>query len=190
MIIKNFSELARSELHKLALELIEYGLSVADPYNAVKSSVKVLDSKIIVKGLNIDIDGGVHVIGFGKASKRMAEAIHELLGDRIAGGVVITPSEEGYVGSIRIAKGDHPISGKNTLHASQQLLDYVMNNVSENDIVITLISGGGSALFELPEEGVSLDDIAQISRELMKRGADIIELNAVRKSRRLREESF
>ena len=181
MIIKNFSELARSELHKLALELVEYGLSVADPYNAVKSSVKVLDSKIIVKGLNIDIDGRVHVIGFGKASKRMAEAIHELLGDRIAGGVVITPSEEGYVGSIRIAKGDHPIPGKNTLQASQQLLDYVMNNVSENDIVITLISGGGSALFELPEEGVSLDDIAQISRELMKRGADIIELNAVRK---------
>jgi len=56
-----------------------------------------------------------------------------------------------------------------------------LKNVNSNDIVIVLISGGGSALFEIPEEGISLDDIAWISRELMKRGADIIELNTVRK---------
>jgi len=67
------------------------------------------------------------------------------------------------------------------LKSSQLLLNYLVENVNSNDIVIVLISGGGSALFEIPEEGISLDDIAWISRELMKRGADIIELNTVRK---------
>ncbi|MCC6046190.1 MAG: glycerate kinase, partial [Ignisphaera sp.] len=101
--------------------------------------------------------------------------------ERVAGGVVIALSDEGYVGNVRIVRGDHPIPGENSLKASQLLLDYLKNYVSEEDLVIVLISGGGSALFEIPREGVSLSDIAWISRELMKRGADIFELNAVRK---------
>jgi glycerate 2-kinase len=85
------------------------------------------------------------------------------------------------VGKIRLVKGDHPIPRENTFKSSQMLIDYLVKNVGLDDLVIVLISGGGSALFEIPEEGVSMNDIAWISRELMKRGADIFELNAVRK---------
>jgi glycerate 2-kinase len=181
MFIKNFDELVKSDLHRLALQLVEYGLSVADPYAAVRENLRVLNNKIFVGNAEMSIAGRIHVVGFGKASKRMAEAVYSVLGDRIAGGVVITPSDEGYVGNIMIVRGDHPIPGENTLRSSQLLLDYLIDNVREEDLVIVLISGGGSALFEVPEEGVSLKDVAWISRELMKRGADIFELNAVRK---------
>ncbi|MEL9940358.1 MAG: glycerate kinase [Ignisphaera sp.] len=181
MPIKNFGELAVSDLHRLALELAEHGLAVADPYNAVRSSVSLDGKRILVGGEVIEAEGQIHVIGFGKASKRMAMALNDLLGDRIVGGVVITPDEIGYIGNIKLVRGNHPIPGKDTLNSSQLLLDYVSSNVSENDIVFVVISGGGSALFEVPEDGISLDDIAWISRELMRRGADIFELNAVRK---------
>ena len=181
MFIKNFDELVKSDLHRLALQLVEYGLSVADPYAAVRENLRVLNNKIFIGNAEMSIAGRIHVVGFGKASKRMAEAVYSVLGDRIAGGVVITPSDEGHVGNIMIVRGDHPIPGENTLRSSQLLLDYLIDNVREEDLVIVLISGGGSALFEVPEEGVSLKDVAWISRELMKRGADIFELNAVRK---------
>jgi glycerate 2-kinase len=183
MFIKNFDVLARDYLHRVALQLIEYGLAIADPYNAVKSSLKVFGDRIFIRDVDVEVkvSGKVHVVGFGKASKRMAEAIYSVFAERVAGGVVIALSDEGYVGNVRIVRGDHPIPGENSLKASQLLLDYLKNYVSEEDLVIVLISGGGSALFEIPREGVSLSDIAWISRELMKRGADIFELNAVRK---------
>lgn len=179
--IKNTQELFKNQLHGFLLELVEYALYTADPYNAVLRSLVVNDNILVIRDLKLELDGDIHVVGFGKASKRMAEAVYSVLGDRIKGGVVITPSEEGRIGSIVLTRGDHPIPRENTLKSSQLLLNYLVENIDSNDIVIVLISGGGSALFEIPEEGVSLGDIAWISRELMKRGADIIELNTVRK---------
>lgn len=182
MHIKNRTELSKTVLHGFIVDLIDYVLYIADPYRAIMDSVRVLDSKrVSIKNQVIEIDGRVHVVGFGKASKRMAKAIVEILGDMIAGGVVITPNSEDKIGSIEIVKGDHPVPRENTLRSSQKLVDYLTNSVSTKDTVIVLISGGGSALFEIPEDGISLNDIALISRELMRRGANIIELNAVRK---------
>ncbi|HDI02263.1 MAG TPA: DUF4147 domain-containing protein, partial [Ignisphaera sp.] len=180
--IKNRKDLERSEIHSYALDIVEEGLRSADPKEAIKKSVYLLNnSKLCVNNKVIEIDGRIHVVGFGKASKRMAEGIYEVLNDKIVGGVVITPQDYGVLGSIQIVKGDHPIPKENTLNASKKLIEYLMNNVRENDVVFVLISGGGSALFEVPADGISIDDIAIVSRELMKRGADIVELNAVRK---------
>jgi glycerate 2-kinase len=181
MYIKNRRDLVKSSLHELAVELIEYALSVADPYKAIVNNIKVEDGRLYVRGDIVELGKRVHVVGFGKASKRMAEALIDVLGNRICGGVVITPSDEGSLGPLEIVKGDHPIPRENTYRSSQKLIEYLLNNVHEEDTVIILISGGGSALFEVPEDGVKLEDIAYISKELMKRGADIVELNTVRK---------
>ena len=181
MAIKNVDELSKTFLHRLALELAEHGLAVADPYNAVKNYVRICNGRICVADNAIDVVGRIHVIGFGKASKRMAMALSDILGDKIIGGVVITPDEESSYGNIRFVKGDHPIPGENTLKSSRALLEYVTSNVLEDDIVFVVVSGGGSALFEVPEDGIDLKDVAWISKELMKRGSDIFELNAVRK---------
>jgi glycerate 2-kinase len=103
-----------------------------------------------------------------------------VLGGAVAGGVVISPVGGGRVGPVEALRGDHPIPGEDTLRASQRLLQY-LESVGPEDLLFVLISGGGSALFEAPEEGVSLRDVAWLTGELMKRGADIVELNAVRK---------
>ncbi|MEM1526739.1 MAG: glycerate kinase [Ignisphaera sp.] len=181
MLIKNKSELVKNPFYGLVIDLIEYALNVADPYKAIASNVKVEGNNIFVRGNLIELGEKVHVIGFGKASKRMAEAIVDILGDKVVGGVIISPSDEGIVGSVEIVKGDHPIPRENTFKSSQKLLKYIVDRGTKDDTVIVLISGGGSALFEVPEDDISLNDIAYISRELMKRGADIVELNTVRK---------
>ncbi|MCS7111537.1 MAG: glycerate kinase [Ignisphaera sp.] len=179
--IKNRSELERDYLHRIALDVIEYGLESADPYNAVLSSISVRDNTIYIKNLEIKIFGRIHVVGFGKASKRMTNALYDVLSERIVGGIVISPEDPSIVGPVEVVKGDHPIPGNNTLRSSQKLLEYLQNNVGENDVVFILISGGGSALFEVPEHNITLDDVGKLTKELMRRGADIFELNAVRK---------
>ncbi|MEM4682871.1 MAG: DUF4147 domain-containing protein, partial [Ignisphaera sp.] len=179
-LIKNRHELIKGDLHKIVIESVEEAFDYVDPYTAIINNVKPTDRGISVKGINIDISGKIHVVGFGKASKRMAMAINDILGDKIEGGIVITPNEVGKIGPIILVKGDHPIPGENTVKASNQLIEY-LERVENNDTLLVLISGGGSALFEIPEDGVSLDDIRFITKELMKRGADIYELNVVRK---------
>jgi len=183
-IIKNRAELSRTRFHEDILDIVEEGLRAADPYYAVSHSISYSSASdtLYVQSEAIELRGSrVHVVGFGKASARMAEAVVDKLGDRIAGGTVIAPDREGLVGPVKVVRGDHPIPGENTLKASMDLLGYLESNVSENDVVFVLVSGGGSALFEVPHEEVTLQDIADVSRELMRRGADIVELNSVRK---------
>jgi len=179
--IRNFKELSISPLHETLLETIEEGLARADPYDAVMRNLSVRGGKLVVGGYEIPIPGCVHVIGFGKASEKMLRAVHDLLGRFLCGGVVITLDIEGWVGPVKVLRGDHPLPGTNTLRSSLHLLDYLSEEVREDDLLLALVSGGGSALFEVPEDGLFIEDISAISKELMARGADIVELNIVRK---------
>jgi glycerate 2-kinase len=179
--IQNFRELSVSPLHETLLEVVEEGLARADPYDAVVRNLSVRDGKLVIGGYEVLAPACVHVVGFGKASEKMLRAVHDLLGDAICGGVVITPNVEGWVGSVRVLRGDHPLPGPNTLRSSLHLLDYLDKEVSESDLLLVLVSGGGSALFEVPEDGLVLEDVSMVSKELMTRGADIVELNTVRK---------
>ncbi len=179
--IRNFKELSTSPLHETLLEIIEEGLARADPYDAVMRNLSVRGGRLVVGGYETLIPGCVHVIGFGKASEKMLRAVHDLLGRFLCGGVVITPDIEGWVGPVKVLKGDHPLPGTNTLRSSLHLLDYLSEEVREDDLLLALVSGGGSALFEVPEDGLVIEDISAISKELMARGADIVELNIVRK---------
>jgi glycerate 2-kinase len=178
--IRNRESLVKLPRGEVLTKALEEALAAADPYTAVASSVRRRGDVVEVGGKAVEVKGGVHVVGFGKASGKMAEALVDLLGDLVRGGVVITPTGGGRAGPIELVKGDHPIPKDNTLSASRRLVEY-LEGVGEGDLVFVVISGGGSALFELPEDGIQLEDIAHISGELMKRGADIVELNAVRK---------
>ncbi|MEZ0318558.1 MAG: glycerate kinase [Pyrobaculum sp.] len=173
MYIKNREELPRGDPYDVLLDALEATLDAADPYKAVASY-------LAREGEELKRYGGVHVVGFGKASVKMAKAAVDVLGGLVKGGVVINPEIEDAAGLVRVLKGDHPAPGENTLKSSQELLDY-LKGVGEREALLVLVSGGGSALFEAPEEGVSLEEVGRISLQLMKRGADIVELNAVRK---------
>ena len=183
MIIKNFNELATDGLRKHALLIIEEGLKAADPEVAVLNALRLVNGKLCIKDYCSDLTGKLHIIGFGKASYRMLLGALKVLKDRVYGGVVITNNPEwvGKVGNIEVVLGDHPIPRENTEKAATKVLDYIRSNVGNDDLVLVLISGGGSALFERPYPPVTMNDLSILNDLLLKSGADINEINTVRK---------
>ena len=133
---------------------------------------------------HLDIDpryARVVVLGCGKASGAMAEAAEDVLGDRIAEGFVVV--KDGYTAPlrrIRLAEAGHPVPDARGLAASGRLLDLAAS-ARADDLVLFLVSGGGSALTPAPAPPVTLEEKQQITRLLLAAGATITELNAVRK---------
>ena len=126
--------------------------------------------------------GRVILAAIGKAAWRMAKAASEALGDRLAGGVLITKYGHslGEMRGIEAFEAGHPVPDENAVRGTEALLRRV-RGLSPEDTVLFLVSGGGSALFELPAEGVTLGDVADVTGQLLACGADIVEVNAVRK---------
>lgn len=182
--IMNRESLARTRLHADVLDVLEAGLIAADPESSVRNAISRRGDVVCVSNECLSVTGRIHVIGFGKAGLGMSLGCESVLEELIAGGVVIVPS----IGSpsklprkIEVVEGEHPIPGEKTLRASRKLIGYVEENLKSGDIVIVLISGGGSALFEIPYPPLTLGDIATTTNSLMRAGADIVELNTVRK---------
>lgn len=125
---------------------------------------------------------GVTLVAIGKAAWRMASAACSVLGDQITRGVVITKYDhsEGPLKNLEIMEAGHPMPDENGVAAGRRALELVSGLTAE-DTVLFLVSGGGSALFEVPLEGCSLDDISNMTSQLLACGADITEINAIRK---------
>jgi glycerate 2-kinase len=123
----------------------------------------------------------VFLLGAGKASGAMAAAAEEIVGDRVAGGFVVV--KDGYAARLRrveIAEAGHPVPDTRGLAASARLLE-VARGARENDLVLFLVSGGGSALTPAPAPPITLAEKQELTRLLLASGATIGELNAVRK---------
>ncbi len=124
----------------------------------------------------------VKLIAIGKAAWRMAHAACTTLGDQVDCGVIITKynhSEE-EIPRIEIFEAGHPVPDENGVRGTRRALELV-RGLTQEDTVLFLVSGGGSALFELPLEGASLDDIAALTCQLLACGAEITEINTLRK---------
>jgi glycerate 2-kinase len=124
------------------------------------------------------------VIGFGKASCPMAKSLEDQLFDLIDYGIVITkykhcPSPN-MLKKIRIFEAGHPVPDENGLIATEAIIN-LLKGVDKNILLICLISGGGSALFVSPYEGITLNEKQKVTELLLKAGANISELNTVRK---------
>lgn len=124
--------------------------------------------------------GRLIVIGAGKASAAMARAIEQHWLGEISGLVVTRYGYEEPCQRIEILSSAHPVPDDAGHQAAQRILDYV-SDLTSDDIVLCLISGGGSALLPLPAEGLTLDDKQRINRELLRSGATIREMNCVRR---------
>lgn len=166
---------------EIALNLMEEAIKSADPYKAVKRALKVEDNRLIIKGKEFPIKGKVYVLAFGKAACSMAKAVEEVLEGKIVEGFAVT--KYGYalpLKKIRVVEAGHPIPDENSMKGAQLGVE-LAKKVGENDILLVLISGGGSALFMLPEDGISLEDKMKTNELLLKSGAKIYEINTVRK---------
>ena len=148
----------------------------------VAASIKaVLPDEAVSRALaGKEFPGRVLLVSAGKAAWQMAKAAYDCLGNRIEGGVVVTKYDhvKGPIGNFTCCEAGHPVPDENSFAGTQKALDLVQG-LSEKDTVLFLLSGGGSALFEKPlVPGEVLQDI---TGQLLACGADIVEINTIRK---------
>ncbi len=168
---------------RLALAAAEAAVRAADPMVAMGRSLSVGPGYAEVGGVRVGLSGGAYVVGAGKATGRMAEALEGLLGGAIrAGSVNVLRGTEGEFSlrSIAAHPAGHPIPDEGTIEGTRRILE-LAERAGEGDVVFALISGGGSALMELPQRGITLEDLRRMNDVLIKSGATIQEINAVRK---------
>ena len=156
-------------------EIINSAIKSVLPESAVKEALQRED---FISRRN---KGKIIVASIGKAAWRMARAAADILGENISGAVV-TKYEHSMseIKGLEIFEAGHPVLDSNTIKGTKELLKYV-KNLTADDTVLFLVSGGGSALFELPAEGVTLTDMMSITNQLLASGADIVEINTIRK---------
>ena len=173
------------KLRRDALEILGSALDAVDPKKAIFDKVKREGNLLRAGGKVYDLTEfkRIFVVGGGKAGGPMAEAIESLLGNKIVGGIVnvLKGTEKQYrLRQVKIVGASHPVPNAAGAKGVNDMLRLV-SNLNGNDLVIVLISGGGSSLLPSPADGVSLSDLQDITSILLKKGATINDLNAVRK---------
>ncbi|MBO5329839.1 MAG: glycerate kinase [Anaerotignum sp.] len=144
-----------------------------------------LPDEAVRKGIcnkEFHFEGKVIVIAIGKAAWNMAKAAAESIPHKIDTGIVLTKyaHSHGEIPGFTILEAGHPLPDENTINGTKKIIDAV-SGLSEKDQVFFLVSGGGSALFESPAGELSLTDFLDITDQLLKCGADIVEINTIRK---------
>ena len=165
------------------VDIFNAALAASDPYNAVLKAVSVEQNRLHVADAEYDLAAfeRIIVVGAGKATARMAMAVESLLGDRIAAGLIVV--KDGHTAPLDIidqVEASHPVPNEAGIMGTQRILS-MARAADERTLVIGLISGGASALLIAPVEGIALQDMQETTRLLLNAGANIFELNAVRK---------
>ncbi len=164
-------------------DIFNCGLKAADPGEAIRRMILLRGDQLTVGDRIFDLNSykGIFIVGAGKASSAMANALEEILGARISGGAVTTKYDYGLsLNKISIHEAAHPVPDEAGIKGTEGILR-LLEQCGEKDLVFCLISGGGSALMPLPVAGLSLADKQATTQELLKCGATIHEINAIRK---------
>lgn len=179
-IINNFDKLAVNEQRRDALEILEAGIKAVDAEKALKDIISYQDNTLCVKGETFDLSKfeKILVIGIGKAAIQAAKTLEALLGDRINDGIVLD-TRSGTFNRLKSLVGTHPLPSPQNVAATNKISE-LLDELTEKDLLISIISGGGSALLCQPYQ-TNCEDLAKISKLLMDKGASIQELNTVRK---------
>ena len=156
-------------LREDANEIIRRAIDSALPHNAVRAAL-----------CDYKPDGDIYVVAVGKAAWEMGKTAADVLGERVKAGIVITKHgySKGNIAGFDIYEAGHPVPDADTYTATQAVIDMV-GPLGSVDNVVFLLSGGGSALFEKPL--IPVEDMERLTRELLASGADIVEINTLRK---------
>lgn len=157
-------------LREDANRIIDHAITAALPDTAVK---KALEGRSFGPGRLV-------LVALGKAGWQMAKSAHDLLGERIEAGVVVTKYQhaKGPIGNFKIVEAGHPVPDENSFLGTRAAIELV-RDLGEDDTVLFLVSGGGSALFEQPL--ISPEELQGLTGQLLACGADIVEMNTIRK---------
>jgi hydroxypyruvate reductase len=172
-----------ADLRRDAVRILECALNAVDACTVTARTVRLAGDTLLVDGSAFPLRAGARiiVIGAGKACAPMARVIEDVLGDRITGGLVVVKTAPATpLRRIAVREATHPLPGPEGESAAAEILRLV-SDLTADDLVICLISGGGSALLPFPRQGITLEDKVRATDLLLRSGADITEINAVRK---------
>lgn len=166
-----------------AVSIFKAGLEAVSPGTAVRHFLRREGNRLRVKDTTLDLGDfqNVYIVGAGKASAAMAQAAEDVLGNRISDGVVVVKYD--HVADLKytsLVEAGHPVPDENGRKGAEKILA-LLSRADENDLVICMISGGGSALTPLPAPGLTLADKQKTAQVLLACGASIHEINAIRK---------
>ena len=177
----------RNSPHSEAIVAVQRAaLAAVEPGAAVRRQVQRQGERLVVGGQTYDLAAveRIWVVGGGKAAAAMVAALYGILGERLTGGLVVT--KYGYVdprleaGPVEIVEAGHPVPDEVGVRATRRMADLLAGSTGR-DLVLAVISGGGSALLTLPATGLLLADLQRTTNLLLRSGATIVDLNAVRK---------
>ena len=180
MIIQNFDDLATTDKKRDCLEILESGLQAADPKNIISNFVTPKEIKKGNEIFNIENYSNIYSVAFGKAADSMTRALNAII--PIKSGIIVIP--KGTKAKIKgkkfqIFNPRHPKPDQTSVKAAKEVMKFVENKKS-GELIIFLVSGGGSSLLAMPDD-ITLDDKIHVTNLLLKSGVTIQEVNCVRK---------
>ncbi|MBI4537818.1 MAG: glycerate kinase [candidate division NC10 bacterium] len=170
-------------LRRAARKIFDAAVAAVDPAEAIRRHLRREGNSLRVGGQTLDLATirQLLVVGLGKAGASMTSAVEEIVGDRITRGVVVT--KYGHVQptkTVRLHEAGHPVPDAAGMAGAQAILD-CLRGATAADLLLVLISGGGSALTPAPVASIALEEKQALTRELLACGADIREMNTLRK---------
>ncbi len=197
MYIKNKSEILKQKLPKIQLNLRQIGLqaiskaiSAVKPKNLMEKSIRVLENKLLIQNDEYDLQKfkKIFIIGGGKATVEMALTFEKILSnakDIDYMGIINVPKDLEKQDLFKKSKismnfASHPILNEIGYKGTLSMME-IIEDSTKNDLIVCLISGGGSALLPLPKKGIKLVDLQEINSLLLSSGASIHEINTIRK---------
>lgn len=179
-LIKNFESLNKTPERKICLELIEAALSSIQPQNIIQKNFSLNNNILTIQDKIIDLMRfeRIFLLGFGKGSAGLSKYIESMLGNLLIEGYVIDLEPEQF-SKIQLTVGTHPLPSDINLSFTKKVIER-LGNLTEKDLVIVVITGGGSVLFEDPYR-VDLEKLIEVNKSLLFSGATITDMNIVRK---------
>ncbi|MDS0473750.1 glycerate kinase [Natrinema sp. 1APR25-10V2] len=179
--IEDRDRLASSDARDVALACVEAGIGAGHPRTVVRDAVAFEGDTLRVADGTYDLReyDDVVALGGGNAAAHVAAALEDVLGDRIDGGVVVT-DDPVETERVTVRRGDHPVPSERGVEGTREVLE-AADAAGEDTLVLAAITGGGSALMAAPAGDVSLANLQSTTDALLASGADIGEINAVRK---------
>lgn len=176
--------MSQDRLKKAMEEMYRAAIGAVDPRRAVRENLVLEGGRLLVRGRSYNLKDfrAVYLIGVGKAGEPMAQAVEEILGDRLESGLVVVKNRGSVaLRKTRVLEAGHPEPDARGLEAARQCLEFADANLTHEDLLVMVISGGGSSLWPAPAEGITLADKTAATRVLLRSGATIQEMNAIRK---------
>lgn len=173
----------RGARRRQAAAILEAALAAVDPAEAVRRTLRLQDGLLAAGEACYALDefDHIYVVGAGKAGAPMAQAVEELLGERItAGSVTVKYGYTAPIRRVRLVEAGHPVPDEAGMRGAAAILA-LLERATPRDLVLVLISGGGSALLPAPLPGTTLADLQTLTNQLLRAGATITEINCVRK---------